>query len=113
MPVLETREKKKITNIVQKPAKCLPNSLFTLGEPKIVPENSDIDGKVVGVKPFKVADVGVNAVKGVVLLVNKPVIEHKSQYHIKIIARRTEINIIILKVITKSFIQGKRKFSHS
>ena len=51
---------------------------FTFGEPRIDPENSDIDGKVLEVNPFKVADVGVNAVKGLVLLVNKPVIEHQS-----------------------------------
>lgn len=55
---------------------CLPNSRFTFGEPIIEPENSDIDGKVLEVKPFNVADVGVNAVKGVVLLVNNPVKEY-------------------------------------
>lgn len=43
-----------------------------LGDPRMDPENSDIDGRVLGAKPFNVAGVDVSPVNEVVLLVSSP-----------------------------------------
>ncbi len=53
-------------------SKSLPKSLLTFGEPRMDPENSGIEGKVVGVKPFNVGEVDASVVKAVVLFVNNP-----------------------------------------